>query len=961
MKCDVEKKKRFDLAVIRQSVATLFEPGQVVEVRMIDKKKKLTVAGWFDDHELLAKWVAKLSRDGFGGEGTYKFIKDQNIYWTVNPVHDALLARQPKNTVDFQDETTSDSNVLRRHWFPIDVDPVRPSGVSASDIEKGYAQNTATKVYEYLIGLGVPVDSLIKGDSGNGHHVDVRVDLPNDDESRELLKSCLKALALMFNDGLVDIDQKVFNAARVLKAYGSLAVKGVDTEDRPWRMSGLIQLPEKTVVCPKECLEKLAAAAGGKKASNSQKNETRRGPWTEETLQEYLDSTTWDASKPEYEKDRVKWTGTCISNPNHKDSAIILHADGWWSYGCFHSSCQVNHDSFKEYWEEEQGVRCETPRKPRVEEDDFADCGGLQISFDDVVTEAHPHEPAQVESKAGTEPQGKPIETEDDCAAIKLAIDEIMRMPTRDNPKTGEPGMPLREKHRVVCAKVYKHMLAHGKLYDCGNVATYLDGKTRELIQVIKGSTHFHRLLMRYGILPSDPICDALGQFLGARAVTDAKKTTIYTMSYYDRENHVLFVNEYNGNFLRISGKPEVTRHRNGDFDMLFSDGVEAQCDPLLADLDVLPVYLLGSSLQSQIICDDDGGGLLEKHILDTILYDEAQLGRENAQLILINAILALFLYERVPSYPYVFLFGSGAAMKTSLAVKVGKLVQGRRFRVRPAEDDVQALKDLAISLPFLVLDEANNVKKLQNALKSIGTGAMDSRRELYTTAKMRHTPYQARIWMTANTASLTNETIGSRMLIIDAAPRTEENPYRSEHYLEWSDELRNRIWTELIGKLTCAMYELAQADAKGEGDLRVSHRMSSFFVFGKSLARQAGYEGKFDAAMKAMEQRQQGAAVEGNDIVELVKKLPKSYADTPRKAVEWAEIFPKLVTDANKELQAKASRANWVAWQFTSEFHTLTRECGMKRHTDKHNNTTRYSFSKVDGIRRMDDMVDVD
>jgi hypothetical protein len=121
--------------------------------------------------------------------------------------------------------------------------------------------------------------------------------------------------------------------------------------------------------------------------------------------------------------------------------------------------------------------------------------------------------------------------------------------------------------------------------------------------------------------------------------------------------------------------------------------------------------------------------------------------------------------------------------------VRVGKLIQGKRFKVRFAEDDVQQMKDMAISLPFLVLDEANNVKKLTNLLKAVGTGAMDSRRELYTTAKMRYTPYQARIWMTANTASLTNETISSRMLIIDAAPRTEAEPFRSEHYLEWTQE----------------------------------------------------------------------------------------------------------------------------------------------------------------------------
>jgi hypothetical protein len=44
------------------------------------------------------------------------------------------------------------------------------------------------------------------------------------------------------------------------------------------------------------------------------------------------------------------------------------------------------------------------------------------------------------------------------------------------------------------------------------------------------------------------------------------------------------------------------------------------------------------------------------------------------------TSLLALFFYERVPSNPYIYLYGAGASMKSSLAVKVGKLLQGHRF-----------------------------------------------------------------------------------------------------------------------------------------------------------------------------------------------------------------------------------------------------------------------------------------
>ena len=92
--------KRYDLDEIRKAVAILFADvkfgaGECVEVRMIDKRKHLVAAGWFDGTEVMAKAVARLARDGFGEAGSYRHIHE-NVYWTCNPVNDALLARQQR-------------------------------------------------------------------------------------------------------------------------------------------------------------------------------------------------------------------------------------------------------------------------------------------------------------------------------------------------------------------------------------------------------------------------------------------------------------------------------------------------------------------------------------------------------------------------------------------------------------------------------------------------------------------------------------------------------------------------------------------------------------------------------------------------------------------------------------------------------------------------------------------------
>ena len=525
---------------------------------------------------------------------------------------------------------------------------------------------------------------------------------------------------------------------------------------------------------------------------------------------------------------------------------------------------------------------------------------------------------------------------------LRCEIDEVLDPCV----EKGEKKPAERQLMREASMLLYEHLKKNGKLYNCGNVATYVDSFTHELVEVVKGGDRFGRMLLDFGIQPAEKFTAWFGRFMGAQAV-HSPKNAVYNMSFYNRQPHCLYLNEYANNFLKIDADGNVTRMHNGDDDILFRDGTESECDPLCADL---------TKLEYPHALKPDG--LIQKEILDTILYTKEGVGRDNAHVILMTALLSLFFYERVPANPYIYLYGPGATLKSSLAVKVGKLIQGNKFSPRPATDDEKSIKDLALSLPFIVLDEANNLKRVMNILKTFATGGMDSRRELFTTANMRHTPYQARFWMTANTASLTNETISSRMMIIDAAARPELEPYRAVHYLSWSTERRNEIWTELVARLRRAMMELKVADEKGEGDLSVAHRMSDFFVFGRTLAKQEGWETDFLAAQEAMTNRQQVTSTEGNDIVDLVTMLPKSYANTPRKANEWAAILSRLVPESNIELKRNAARTNWVAWQFSANLHLLTLQCGMSMTVDKKRHTTSYAFSKLDGHGQYVDQV---
>ena len=243
---------------IRHFLELLFELGDVFEVRAPGCRDRpgaryaFTCSGYFkfDTIEQAATEIAELDKAAVA----------PGIYVTLNPVAPALLARAANRIKTRVRETTQDRDTLGRRWMLIDVDPVRPSGVSATDAELGAALERARTITENLSARGWPAPILAS--SGNGYHLLYRINLPTDDAG--LVQRVLAALADRFSDEGVAVDRAVHNPARITKIIGTVSRKGDDLrgvpglEDRPHRRSTLINVPEAVTVVPTACLEALA-------------------------------------------------------------------------------------------------------------------------------------------------------------------------------------------------------------------------------------------------------------------------------------------------------------------------------------------------------------------------------------------------------------------------------------------------------------------------------------------------------------------------------------------------------------------------------------------------------------------------------------------------------------------------------------------------------------------------------
>jgi hypothetical protein len=219
---------------IVQALNLLAEIDQVIELRLLHatvpgRAGVHTQSGYFSDYRALAAAALEHSKS-IGG-----------AYITLNPINPALLARAVNHlrVVGKDSPLTSDSDVKRRRWLPIDLDPLRPAGISSTDEEHAVSIERAFEVRDYLREENWP-DPIV-ADSGNGAHLLYRIDLAANDDG--LVKRCLQALASRFDDDRVRIDQSVFNPSRIWKLYGTLSRKGENIPDRPHRLARILETP----------------------------------------------------------------------------------------------------------------------------------------------------------------------------------------------------------------------------------------------------------------------------------------------------------------------------------------------------------------------------------------------------------------------------------------------------------------------------------------------------------------------------------------------------------------------------------------------------------------------------------------------------------------------------------------------------------------------------------------------
>lgn len=322
-------------ADIRKTLKTLHGPGDLIELRIFNGAK--VGSNYYSDHDRLINDILRYEREK---HPNYQY------YITLNELNPDVAAR--RNSVKWGRDaqpTTADVDVQRRRYIYIDFDPVRASGISAADAEKENARDVMERARDTLKEQGFPEPVI--ADSGNGYWLLYRVDIRTDPATYDKENVALHRRFLQFiesnveHDG-VSIDLKVVNAARIVKLFGTISRKGMNTVDRPHRRSRLIEIPERQEILGIETLKEVVKIAGTDRGTSTKRDSSRLDVAAK--LQEW--GVTIRRVKEDVNGTRYILE-ICPFDPSHDrgEAWVFQFNNGAIAFACHHHSCKsAGHD-----------------------------------------------------------------------------------------------------------------------------------------------------------------------------------------------------------------------------------------------------------------------------------------------------------------------------------------------------------------------------------------------------------------------------------------------------------------------------------------------------------------------------------------------------------------------------------------------------------------------------------------
>ena len=319
--------QRFDISEAYKWWDVLRDGNQLTEIRLISNDGK-TASGIFDNIDEIVKAIVP-------------YTNDWNIYYTINRLPDDVKGLPQYNKIIVRPkQTCNDNMMIARDYVCIDLDSRRLSGTNATDEQVEFTKKKANEVYQYLVNVGFNPPTVVF--SSSGVHLYLKCAMQNNEKNTKLVKRFLQALSMMFTDEHTDVDEKVFNCARIMRLPSTYSCKG-NTMDasRPQRLCKFVKINENKVN-DIAYFEKVAALYPEEEARPSSQNNYSMESFD---LDAFIEKHNIPVTKKLEVADGTRYyLEHCLFNDQHKghDAILFKHRNGAVAYFCYHNSCSGN-------------------------------------------------------------------------------------------------------------------------------------------------------------------------------------------------------------------------------------------------------------------------------------------------------------------------------------------------------------------------------------------------------------------------------------------------------------------------------------------------------------------------------------------------------------------------------------------------------------------------------------------
>ena len=407
------------------------------------------------------------------------------------------------------------------------------------------------------------------------------------------------------------------------------------------------------------------------------------------------------------------------------------------------------------------------------------------------------------------------------------------------------------EIHHQVAEIILKDLLERGTFYHDGQTTYLFFELEKELFALHRDGFECQNLLAKYGLMSSETIYRYIIDFLQAEAFQNGILTEIHRFAYFNKETFTIYLFNHCNQIYRIS--PENIELQDNGFDQVL----------FLSDSSSEPFEI---SLDESICAVGKGNGktpLLKAELIDKINFAEDVLTIAERRLLFRYYFLSLFFESLMPTKIIACFVGEKGSGKSITLRKIGMLLFGSKFDVKSLPNSEGDFDTVALNTSLFFIDNADQkCPWLDDRLARIATGAVISKRELYTTNRMFSKAAKCFLGITSRTPHFRRDDVSDRLLLMPVKRFDKIIP--ENILLSAILENRNAIMAETALLLQKAIRALKKwKDVQEMG----SFRMADFYSFTIKIARYESNEERlkniFDKMIK-----EQSLFTLGYDIV---------------------------------------------------------------------------------------------